>query len=109
MSQRPFFGCGRLTPRWSRVTGHSAFGIAFRAGLPARSAIVCVGPPFAFSWAIFAASPVLSVPIAANPQPIVLAIRLRPADATLWLQLAPDGAVLSASSEARRVVVPPST
>ncbi len=101
--------CGRFTPRWSRVTGHCAFGIAFSAGLPVRSAIVCVGPPFALSWPIFGASPVLSVPIAANVHPSVLATRLRPAEATLWLQFGPDGAVFSPSSVARSVVVPPST
>ena len=31
MSQRPVFGCGRLMPRWSRVTAHWTAGVAFSA------------------------------------------------------------------------------
>jgi len=41
--------CGRVTPRWSTpFTGHAAqieSSPPFIAGLPATSAIVCVGPP----------------------------------------------------------------
>src|SRR4051812_13268515 len=40
--------CGRRTPRWSRWR-HVAASPALRAGLPGRSAMVGVGPPFAWS------------------------------------------------------------
>ena len=43
MSQRPVFGCGRGRPRWSRGNGHSAFGIAFFAGLVLLIGIVANG------------------------------------------------------------------
>src|SRR5262245_13367052 len=42
---------GRAVPRWSFLTTawQAAFAILLRAGLPTRSAIVFVGPPFAAS------------------------------------------------------------
>ena len=107
MSQR--VPCGRLTPRWSRPNGHSAFGIAFTAGLTALSSIVCVGPPFERRSSIFGRTFSRSVPTDANAQPSVLATRFRPAEATFWLQFAPSGAVFSPRSVALSVVVPPST
>src|SRR6187551_272756 len=108
MSQRPVFGCGRGRPRWSRGNGHSAFGIAFFAGLVLLIGIVAVGPPCAPSRPSIAGSPILSVPMTAKVQPSVLATRFRPAEATVWEQFGPSGAAFSARIDASRVVVPDS-
>src|SRR5437764_12878389 len=78
MSQRGPWGRG--TPRWSVVTAQAAVGMASMAGLPARRAMVLVGPPLAPSGPSLGLVFTLSDFFLAKLQPVLLPIRLCPAE-----------------------------
>src|SRR5438309_1104539 len=107
---------GRCTPRWSVATPHWAAGIQFTAGLPASSATVFVGPPFAARGpSLGFATSTLSVGFLAKAHPADFPRRLWPPDVKSIAQSGPEGAAFRAridevmvTSEKAPLTPPPS-